>query len=171
MDSRLERLQQALNSALEGMSDDQLRWHPEGKWCALEVLEHLYLTYAGTVKGFQKMLQGGKPLATRPTPNHWLRKFVVLGLNYLPGGRKSPAMVQPKGLPSEKVRQELAAAIKAMDTIITDCELHFGSATPLLDHPILGALTGRQWKKFHWLHGMHHQKQLLRLRERQSQNL
>jgi hypothetical protein len=165
MDSRLDRLQQALNSAVEGMSDEQLRWHPEGKWCAAEVLEHLYLTYTGTTKGFQEMLQGGKPLATTPTPKQRLRKFVVLGLNYLPEGRKSPAMVQPKGLPSEKVRQGLAEAMNAMDTIITEGELHFGSATPLLDHPILGALTGRQWRKFHWLHGMHHQKQLFRLRE------
>jgi hypothetical protein len=165
MDSRLERLQQALNSAVEGMSDDHVRWHPEGKWCAAEVLEHLYLTYTGTVKGFQKLLQGGKPLATSPTLKQRLRKFVVLGLNHLPEGRKSPVTVQPKGLPFEKVKQDLAEAMAAMDTIITECESNFGSATALLDHPILGALTGRQWRKFHWLHGMHHQKQLLRLRE------
>jgi hypothetical protein len=42
MDSRLETLKQALESAVQGMSSEQWRWHPEGKWCAAEVLEHLY---------------------------------------------------------------------------------------------------------------------------------
>jgi hypothetical protein len=29
---------------------------------------------------------------------------------------------------------------------------------------VLGPLTGAQWRKFHLVHGLHHQKQLLRLR-------
>jgi hypothetical protein len=34
-----------------------------------------------------------------------------------------------------------------------------------LDHPILGPLTGGQWRKFHLVHGLHHVKQIRRLRE------
>jgi hypothetical protein len=34
----------------------------------------------------------------------------------------------------------------------------------LLDHPILGPLTAAQWMKFHRVHGMHHVKQMQRLR-------
>ena len=49
MDSLLEELKQALESAVKGMSDEQMSWHPADKWCAAEVLEHLYLTYAGTI--------------------------------------------------------------------------------------------------------------------------
>ncbi len=45
MDSALEKLQQAVEDAMEGLSDEDLSWHPPGKWCAAEVLEHLYLTY------------------------------------------------------------------------------------------------------------------------------
>jgi hypothetical protein len=52
-----------------------------------------------------------------------------------------------------------------MDTIIERCETRFGHGVPLLDHPILGPLTAKQWKKFHLLHGMHHRKQLMRLRQ------
>jgi hypothetical protein len=44
MDTRMEKLKCALESATEGMSGEQMRWHPPGKWCATEVLEHLYLT-------------------------------------------------------------------------------------------------------------------------------
>jgi hypothetical protein len=35
----------------------------------------------------------------------------------------------------------------------------------VLDHLILGPLTAAQWRKFHWIHGRHHVKQILRLRE------
>jgi len=56
MDARLEKLKQSLESAVEGMSSDQLSWHLPGKWCAAEVLEHLYLSYAGTITGFKKVI-------------------------------------------------------------------------------------------------------------------
>ena len=39
MDSRLEALKENLESAVEGMSSEQLSWHLQGKWCAAEVLE------------------------------------------------------------------------------------------------------------------------------------
>ena len=165
MDSRLEKLKQALESAVEGMSSEQLSWHPPDKWCAAEVLEHLYLTYTGTIKGFEKVMTGGKPLATRASMTHRVRTLVVVGLGHMPAGRKAPAASRPKGLPAEKVRNEVGEKIAAMDAIIAQCEARFGRRVRLLDHPILGPLTATQWRKFHLVHGMHHQKQLLRLRE------
>ena len=67
MDSRLDTLKQSLESAMEGMSSEQLSWHLPGKWSAAEVLEHLYLTYTGTIKGLEKVMTRGAPLATRPS--------------------------------------------------------------------------------------------------------
>jgi hypothetical protein len=171
MDSRLEKLKHGLESALEGMSSEQLVWHPPGKWCAAEVLEHLYLTYTGTIKGFERVMEAGKPLATPASTAHRVRAFVVVGLGHLPAGRKAPAVAQPKGLPAEKVRNEIGAKIAGMDAIIAQCEARFGRKARLLDHPILGPLTAAQWRKFHLVHGRHHQKQLLRLREGGPQGL
>jgi Protein of unknown function (DUF1569) len=165
MDSRLEKLKQSLESAVEGMSSEQLSWHPPGKWCAHEVLEHLYLTYTGTIKGFEKVITSGKPLTTPASMKHRLRSLVVLGFGHLPEGRKAPTNTQPKGLPAENVRNDVVAKIAAMDAIIAQCEARFGQRVQLLDHPILGPLTATQWRKFHLLHGMHHQKQLLQLRK------
>lgn len=165
MDSRLETLKQALDSAVEGMSSEQLTWHPLEKWCMAEVLEHLYLTYTGTIRGFEKVMQAVKPLATRASMAHHVRTFVVVGLGHMPTGRKSPAMAQPRGLPVETVRYEVGTKLVAMDAIIAECESRFGRRDDLLDHPILGPLTAPQWRKFHLVHGWHHQKQLLRLRE------
>src|SRR5271154_2655698 len=101
MDSRLEKLKQSLESAVEGMSREQLNWHPPGKWCVAEVLEHLYLTYTGTTKGFEKVITSGKPLTTPASMKHRLRSLVVLGFGHLPEGRKAPSNTQPRGLPAE----------------------------------------------------------------------
>jgi hypothetical protein len=168
IDPRLQRLQHALQAAVQGMSEEQWTWRPADKWCAAEVLEHLYLTYTGTIKGFERVLQSDKPMATRSTVKHRLRTLLVLGFNYLPTGRKSPPNALPKGLPMEKVRSEFATKLAAMDRIISQCEERFGRSTKLLDHPVLGPLTGPQWKKFHVIHGRHHEKQLRRLREKQA---
>jgi Protein of unknown function (DUF1569) len=165
MDSRLEKLKQSLESSVLGMTSEQLRWHLPGKWCAGELLEHLYLTYTGTIKGFERVMTSGKPLASRASMNQRLRTFVVVGLGHMPGGVKAPAVAEPRGLPVEMVSNEIAAKIEAMDAIIAQCEARFGRRVHVLDHPILGPLTAPQWRKLHVVHGRHHHKQLLQLRE------
>lgn len=165
MDSRLEKLKEALESAVEGMSSEQLSWHPPGKWCAAELLEHLYLSYAGTIKGFEQVITGGKPLATRPSVKHRVQTFVVVGLGYMPPGRKAPEVARPRGVPVEKVRSEIGTKMVVMDSIIAQCEARFGGHVHVLDHPILGPLSAPQWRKLHVVHGRHHLKQLIRLRE------
>ncbi len=165
MDPGLEQLKASLETAVEGMSSVQLSWHLPGKWCAAEVLEHLYLTYTGTIQGFERVMRRGKPLASPASLSQRALTFVVVGLGHLPAGRKAPAMVQPRGLPVEKVRNEIGETIAAMDAIIAQCEARFGPWVHVLDHPILGPLTAAQFRKLHLVHGRHHLKQLLRLRE------
>jgi len=169
MDSRLEELKQVVESAVAGMSSQRMSWHPAEKWCAAEVLEHLYLTYTGTIKGFEKVRDGGQPPAMRASIRQRSRTFVVLGFSYMPAGRKAPAMAKPRGIPVEKVRAEVGLKIAAMDEIIAECEARFGRDIKLLDHPILGPLTGAQWRKFHLVHGRHHAKQIRKLRAGQPE--
>ena len=170
MDSRLEKLQQVLSESLNGMSSEEMSRHPPGKWCATEVLEHLYLSYTGTVKGFERVAEAGKSLATAATWAQRLQTLIVVGLGYMPPGRKAPAVARPRGLPPEKVRTEIIAAIRQMDEIIARCEASFGSRDKLLDHPILGPLTAPQWRKLHLVHGLHHVKQIRTLRRAATRN-
>jgi DinB superfamily len=171
MDSRLVTLRESLESAVDGMSAEQLRWHLPGKWSAAEVLEHLYLTYTGTIKGFEKVRTHGKPLSTRASVVQRVLTFVVVGLRHLPAGRESPAVARPRGLPIEQVRQEIGAKLEAMDAIIAECEERYGRHVKVLDHPILGPLTAAQWRTLHLVHGRHHHKQLVRLRERAARQM
>ena len=164
MDRRLKRLQDEIDSAIAGLSPEQLSWHPPGKWCIGEVLEHLYLTYTGTTKGFSRVLEVQKVKITPPTWKLRRNKLVVLGFGYLPPGREAPPMARPRGLPVEKVLAEIGPKIGEMDDFIARCEQCLGRGK-LLDHPILGPLTGAQWRKFHLVHGLHHLAQIRRLRD------
>ncbi|HME34116.1 MAG TPA: DUF1569 domain-containing protein [Candidatus Sulfotelmatobacter sp.] len=164
MDSHLQKLQEEIASAVAGLSAEQLSWHPPGKWCAAEILEHLYLTYTGTVKGFERVVEAGKPLATAQSWRQRGRTLVVVGFGYLPSGREAPPVARPRGVPTEKVLAEIGPKIAEMDDIMTRCEQKLGARRKLLDHPILGPLTAGQWRKFHLVHGRHHVKQIRRLR-------
>jgi Protein of unknown function (DUF1569) len=164
MDSYLERLHEAIASATKGMTVEDLQRHPPGKWSTAEVLEHLYLSYTGTVKGFGRCWQEGKPLASAQTWKQRAAATLVTGLGYFPNGRKSPQQASPRGMPAERVLAEIGPQIEAMDEVIARCAERHGSGTLILDHPVLGPLTAKQWRKFHWVHGKHHVKQIWKLR-------
>ena len=166
MDSYLEQLKETLALAIDGMSGADLCRHPEGKWSVAEILEHLYLSYTGTIKGCQRCLEAGKPLATKATLQQRLKALLVVRIGRFPPGRKAPKITQPRGTPFEKIVAEIGAQIAAMDEAITKCEERYGKEIRLVDHPILGPFTAGQWRKFHWVHGRHHVKQIERLREK-----
>jgi hypothetical protein len=163
LDVRLKKLGRALKDAVADLSPEDLNWHPPGKWCAAEVLEHLYLTYTGTMRGFERIAAAGKPLAT--SQNMQWRAMLVLWAGYFPEGRKSPDVAKPRGMPSAQVIADVFPAIERMDQAIARAEAAYGRRTKLMDHPILGPLNAHQWRKFHLVHGQHHAKQLRRLQE------
>ena len=166
MDSGLQNLRQELQNAIDGMPGADLCRHPApGKWSVAEILEHLYLSYTGTAKGLEKMLERGNPLATKPSMRHRVRSLVVFGFNYLPSGRESPPAARPKGLPCDKVVAEFGEALAGMDALLLQGEMRLGRTTALLDHPIMGPFTATQWRKFHCIHGRHHLKQIVHLRQ------
>ncbi|MGH9501074.1 MAG: DUF1569 domain-containing protein [Terriglobales bacterium] len=164
MDSYLQRLQNAITSATHGMDVAALTRHPEGKWSTTQILEHLCLTYTGSSKGFERCLQEGRPLARTPTLKERVAVFVVTGLGYFPEGRTAPERTVPRGMAAEDIVRTISDQLAAMDKLITQCETRFGRSTQILDHPVLGPLTARQWRKFHLAHGHHHAKQIVKLR-------
>jgi len=165
MNFHLERLQNDIASAIEGFSPDNYAWHPESKWSTAEILEHLYLTYTGTTKGFERCLANGAPMARSRTFKDRAGCFLVLTCKYLPEGRSAPKQTTPRGLPPGEVREQLFARLAEMDTTIARTAQKFGSSILLLDHPILGPLSADDWCLFHRIHGHHHVKQILRRRD------
>jgi hypothetical protein len=160
MDSYLERLQRELENAIAGTAPAQMAKGPAGKWTPAEVLEHLFLTFRGTNKGLAKCLEKGSPLATGGTLRDRFRSFVVIDIGYFPSGRKAPERATPRGMPAEEVHRTLFAEILQMDAGLAECERKFGPRAKIMDHPVLGPLNVRQWRKFHWVHGRHHARQI-----------
>jgi uncharacterized protein DUF1569 len=160
MDSFLERLRQELEDAIGSASPSALAEAPAGKWNAAQILEHLLLTYQNTNRGIDKCLKQGAPLATRATVKQRVAALLVVNLGYLPKGRKAPERVTPRGMPPEEVQRAIVAELQRMGSGLDDCERRFGARTKIMDHPILGPLTAGEWRKFHWVHGRHHARQV-----------
>jgi hypothetical protein len=100
-------LQEEIATAIAGLSAEQLCAHRPGKWCTAEILEHLYLSYAGTVKGFARVAEAGKSAATTPTWGQRVQTLVVVGFGYMPSGREAPRTAFPRGISPEKVLTEM----------------------------------------------------------------
>jgi hypothetical protein len=166
MSANLEQLSRAIAEAIDGMTPDDLLRHPEGKWSAAEILEHLNLTYLGTARNLERCLASGKTVASSDRSRKRWQRLVVTRLGWFPRRRKSPEPVLPRGLPAEQVTGEILKNLARMEKVIADCEARFGSKLPIADHPILGPLTAKEWRGFHLAHGRHHINQILRLKNR-----
>jgi hypothetical protein len=86
--------------------------------------------------------------------------WLVVELGHMPRGLQAPARVKPTGQPSVTAVADALAQLDHMDETLSRCEMRFGRRALLADHPILGPLSLRQWRRFHWVHTRHHMRQL-----------
>ena len=166
-------LQTALDSidrGIAGMSDEQIKWHPEGKWSAAEILEHLSLAYSRTAERMKPLVeQAQQPEVRRRTMKEWAGGLIVLKLGRVPAGRKSPEALCPRGLSPQAVRDSIRKNLAELDGRINVCEQRFGSSRKVMNHVILGPLSTREWRRFHCVHTLHHVKQIEALKEKMKQ--
>ena len=161
-----EHIRKILLSVTEGMQPQDWTRRPAGKWTAAEVLEHLSLTYSGTARSMQNVLQKGAPTATPLNLKQRLGIWYVTSLGRFPEGRQAPLQVVPKGgTDGTGVLDETLDHLVKMDDAIAQCEHRFGPVR-ISNHPVLGALTAEQWRKFHSAHARHHALQIERLRSK-----
>ena len=157
----MRELRREIESRAQAMSAEHLLPRPDGKWSVAQIFEHLYLTYTGTLRGLNGVVEAGKPLARSLTMKDRFQTFVVTGLGYIPTGRKSPPVATPKSLDADIVRAQIGVQLASLETLLNDCARRFGRRTRILDHPVLGPLSAAQWGKFHVVHGKHHLKQVV----------
>jgi hypothetical protein len=160
MISYLERLRREIEDAVGAADATDLATAPPGKWSAAQILEHLLLTYQGTNRGLMKCLEQGSPLATRATLKDRFATLLVVNLGYMPNGRKAPERAVPRGMAPDEAQRSIVPELQRMDSALDDCQRRFGRQTKIMDHPILGPLTAEEWRKFHWVHGRHHARQI-----------
>lgn len=164
MDFYLQRALDAVERETRGMPPDQLNWHREGKWSAAQIIEHLSLAFSSTCKAMERALQQGRADRNKPKLREWLATLLVVEIGYFPSGRQAPEWTLPRGLEAAQAVDTLRTALLEMDAKIGDAQAKLGEGVVAV-HPIIGPLTARQWRKFHWSHTRHHMKQIACLRE------
>jgi len=158
-------LEKEVMSATSGMEDPAFSIHPPGKWCTAEILEHLTLAFSGTVKGCKRCIEAGHPLAGKPSLKQRAIVFWVLDCGMYPEGIQAPKSVVPKGdVKGNAALDGILKTIHEMDASMQSCEEIYGSSGKLMDHPVLGPLGTKHWRKFHLIHTQHHMKQVSALR-------
>jgi hypothetical protein len=165
----LRRAWEAVESAVAGMTEEQMNWAPKGKWSGANLIEHLSLGFSVTMKGCRMVLRQGGPELLKPTWNQRWLAFRVIELGHFPMRVIAPRMVCPRGQSAEEARRGLLANLIEMDQMMSKCEERFGRSVQMLAHPYLGPLSIPQWRKFSLFHVRRHMKQLEQLRQQMAQ--
>jgi hypothetical protein len=161
MDTWLTQARQEIDEATVGMTSDEWRRAPKGKWTASHILEHLSLTFSGTAKMLEKRLASERP---EPVRSRTLKECVLQTALFLrkeiPEGRTAPEGVRPQGIEGEEALRRIREYLGTMATRIDEAEKRWGSSVTIAVHPILGPLTAERWRKFHFIHTRHHMRQV-----------
>jgi hypothetical protein len=161
-------IEATVDQATEDMTEEQLRFHPQGKWSTAEILEHLALTYGGTARVFEKRLAEG-PQGGSPTPKQMMGHLLVLEMGVFPFKRKSPEPVAPQGkMGGGEALALLKQNLTKMDDAFAAYAAKHRDGSRVANHPVLGPLTLQQWPKFHLNHCRHHMEQIGELRASQG---
>lgn len=155
----------ALAGAFADVTPAEAAARIDGKWSAAEICEHLALAFelngAAVTKAVAERQTRLRPATVRQRFGKWL----VVGLGYFPRAT-SPEAVRPRGEPGAVGVETVRARLAALDEALAAAAGVFGDTTPILNHPILGPFSVRDWRRFHAIHVRHHMKQV---RERVAQ--
>ena|ERR1700694_799656 len=160
----LQLVQEAIDSASAGMTEEELVWHPEGKWSSAQILEHLSLVFVNSIKGLNQLLSDGRPTLRKSTMKERIAVLVTIKIGHIPGGRKAPESVVPKGMSPREVQGAIQDCIIKMDELGKQCGERFGDGEKVFLHPLLGPLTLCELFKFHRTHTVHHTRQIQAMR-------
>jgi hypothetical protein len=140
----------------------------EGQSCIQEIVEHLLLTYDSLVESLEVRLTAGAPALARATLRERLAQVYVLDMGRFPHGRTASGRVSPTafvdGADGRELIRRVEAGLLRLDEVVDRAKVLFGGS-PALRHGLLGPLPVDRLLEFHQVHGRHHIRQILDLRE------
>jgi hypothetical protein len=166
MDAWLNRLRREIEDTTRGLQDKDWERAPEGRWSSAQIMEHLGRSYGSTAKMLESALSAAAadapnaPQLRAATPYERLAKFVVINLRIFPAGHKAPDFVSPQGDTGPVALRRALTDLERMDTAIEEAEQRWGGRDAIALHFALGPMNPSQWRKFHYLHGHHHLRQV-----------
>jgi hypothetical protein len=160
MHPHLQRAHDLLDRHAGGLTCAELVAQPPGKWSIAEILEHLARAFSATTRGLDRTLASGEPPVTAATARQRVIAFILLTSGRMPTGRPAPKATLPVGLDPETALTIACENLRTLDAALERCAGRFGERVKVLDHPILGAFSVAQWRKFQWVHTRHHARQI-----------
>lgn len=147
--------------------------HPPGEdhaWSTHDVIEHLVLTYRGTVAQVEKYRRRGTVSSRKPKFREIAERTVVITFGHFPRGIPAPEFVSPGkhailALSGEALANVFEQELERMDAELDACK-HLFRAQKFAAHFRLGPLSAQQWRRFHLVHGRHHLAQLDRIQKK-----
>jgi hypothetical protein len=167
VDPAFQRLLGAYRAKLSGLGSRDCQLRPVrdvAAWSTQDVVEHLVLTYRGSVAQVEKYLHRGAPTSRRAGWKQVAARTLVIDLRYFPRGQMAPEFVLPGqcGLPEmdgNALADLLEEELNLLDTELVRCEQVFGSRA-FASHFRFGPLSAGRWRRFHIVHGKLHLAQL-----------
>lgn len=165
----LQKAGRQFQARFKDLSREDLHAAPTaGGWSRAQVVQHMLLAYGGTAAELERRLAKGAPTKRLRTPREQLQQFVLIRCGYFPPGRKAPHFVNPElsavpPLDGPEMAAEYRRRVGELNAAIAKAEAAWGTSVAIATHPVLGPLSGPQWRKFHAVHTLHHAKQLDRI--------
>ena len=120
------------------------------KWSLHEQLEHLNITSRSTPRRIEEALQSSLAPESKKNAITLFKNFVIDRYTEV-----APDFSIPKGTKVQKLLRtfkRLEEQFLALEPLLINIDTHFGKT----QHPILGALTAREWLMFMAIHQDHH---------------
>ena len=172
MNSDLLILQRELAHSLRGLDATQTQLRPPSRpanWSIQQIVEHLLLSYSGTEIAINARLAKRTPTRAKPSFMQHFGQYTLIRLGYFPTGRKAPPLVTPPPtahpLAGEALILAVAEHLTRLNLLLAEAEDIFGATNRCASHMVLGPLSVNQWCRFQLIHGMHHVKQVLAIRQ------
>ena len=168
MHAVLERVVSQISSEVLSLDAETTQLHPNGlayRWSAQQVVEHLVLGYRLTSSALETRLNKGRLSRNQKrTYLQWSLQLMILTFGKLPRGVPALDELMPvKGnfaaMDGLQLGDLMRREMDAMDKLFDACRRKFGMERVAV-HPFLGPLRVDQWRRFHVVHGLHHQTQL-----------
>ena len=171
MHQDLRTLDTEVTAALRGLATRETQAspaaHPE-KWTIQQIVEHLISTYRGSTPAIKARVDKRSGTQAKVTFRQRLSQFLTIGMGQFPSGREAPESVSP-GQPStlrsgDELASKVTAELVRLDGVAAEGERLFGKRRAVT-HIVLGPLSIQQWRRFHLIHGRHHLKQIMAIRQ------
>jgi len=171
MNGCLDDLQRELHAMRAGLDALAVQQRPAGRsdaWSIQQIAEHLSRTYGATIAAFEDRMVKGRCTRMSASMKQLLGQFYITKLGRFPEGRVAPEAVTPRPAlaieSGDAIYERLAARIAAMQVLLARTERAFGPKRRCTSHMVLGPMSVEGWRRFHWVHGQHHLKQMAAIR-------